>query len=47
MTQIQKKNTTKQHKKLKRTNEGYLADHENKKDNMFDALFLNNEDTSS
>jgi hypothetical protein len=41
------KNTTKQHKKLKRTNEGYLDDHENMEDNMFDALFFNNEDISS
>jgi hypothetical protein len=38
------KNTTKQYKKLEKTNDGYLADHENKEDNMFDALFFNDED---
>jgi len=32
------KNTTKQYKKLEKTNDGYLADYENKEDNMFDAL---------
>jgi hypothetical protein len=36
--------TTKQHKKLKRTNKRYLANHKNKEDNMFDALFFNDGD---
>ena len=36
--------TTKQHKKLKRTNKRYLANHKNKEDNIFDALFFNDGD---
>lgn len=37
-------NTTMQHKKLKKTNERHLDNHENKEDNMFNALFFNDED---
>ena len=34
---------TKQSKKLLITNEGYIIDHENKKENMFDVFFLSDE----
>jgi hypothetical protein len=37
-------NITKRHKKLERTNKGYLVNHENKKDDIFYALFFNNGD---